>query len=338
MAVEIKQQSIFLKDGEKEEERLIRPIKYQDIYNMYELQRSAFWNAGETEIPLPIKDLNEFQTLSKELQHFVKMILAFFAKSDMIVNENLAAGFIDRARCPELKTLYRFQAMMEDVHSDMYARLLVFYVPDEKEREKYVNAIVEIPSIKAKADWCRRWIEKGNIIERLVAFAIVEGVAFSGSFGGIFYFKKKGLLNSLATSNELIFRDENSHVKTNLLVYRKYIPEREKLQDKKIIEMMREAVAYEEDFMREALPKGVIGLNSTLMCNYIKHTADKLLVQLIGEKIYNIDENNLPAFVTLQGVSLKANFFEVTPTNYAKGNKKESTTLTSTEITFDEDF
>lgn len=322
--------TIFLKDGEKEEIRLIHPVKYPDIYALYSKQKSCYWVPDE--IKFEIKDLTQFQELTEGEQNFIKMILAFFARSDVIVNENLATNFITKAKCPELKSLFRYQAMMEDIHSDTYALLLDYYITDKKEKEKYLNAIETIPSIKKKAEWCYKYIEQGTIIQQLVAFAIVEGVLFSGSFGGIFYFKSKGKLNALTTSNELIFRDETMHYETNCHLYKNHVAPEDKLQESEVVKILQEAVDNEIEFMNEALPVDIIGLNAKLMTKHIQFTADTILFKLIGKHIYHVNESELPSFVRMIGFDSKSNFFEVTPTAYKKTNEGNK------EMNFNEEF
>ena len=259
------------------------PIQHNDIWKMYKKQMALFWTTEEIDFE---KDLTDWKKLKEEEQYFVKNVLAFFAGSDGIVLENLAENFMNEIEIPEVRCFYGFQIAMENIHSETYSLMIDTYIKDESEKDKLLNAITEIPCVKKKADWALKWLNDKNssFAIRLVAFAIIEGVFFSGSFCAIFWLKKRGLMPGLTFSNELMSRDEGLHTDFAVLLYSKII---EKVDTETIHEIMTEAVSIEKEFIVESLPCNLIGMNSTLMEQYIEFVADRLLRQLGYEKIWN---------------------------------------------------
>ena len=305
------------------------PIKYLDIWDMYKRQFAAFWSVEEVSLA---DDLNDWKKLDDDEKYIILMILGFFANSDFIVNENLDENFVEQIKVPELKMLYHYQLMMEDIHSQMYQVLIDTLVKKEEIKERLYNSVKDIDCIKKKAEWARKWIKNGSFVQRLVAFSIVEGIFFSASFCSIFWLKKRGLMPGLCQSNELISRDEGMHRDTAVLVYRNHIIN--KLEKEQIIEMVKDAVEVEKAFVKESLPYNLKGMNKNLMCDYVEYVADHLSNELIGERIYKKDN----PFVWMSLISLenKGNFFERKVTNYAKQtvlSKKEEN-----EISFDAEF
>lgn len=309
------------------------PIKHQDIWDAYEDQLANMWTAEELDFK---KDKNDFETLSANEQHFLKMILAFFAASDGIVNMNLGERFLLEVQFNEAKVAYAYQMMMENIHSLVYSRMLENIIENEKEREKLFNAIKTIPTVKAMADWAFKWIESDKRFAfRVVAFAIVEGVFFSGAFGAIWWFKKykgkgKSFMPGLVGSNDFIARDEGQHRDFACLLYTKYV--KNKLNKKEIEEVMTEAVKISKDFIVESLPCKLIGMNSDKMCQYIEYTADQLLSNLEHDMMFKV-ENPYP-FMKLIGGATKTNFFEDRENAYRDayvGNE-------DTSLAYDEDF
>jgi ribonucleoside-diphosphate reductase beta chain len=305
------------------------PIKYEDIWSMYKSSVAAFWVPEEVSLN---DDLEHWDRLDEEEKHFILMVLGFFANSDFIVNENLEDDFCERVKIPELKMFYHFQEMMEDIHTNMYQILIDALVKEDNVRNKLLNSVFEISSIKKKAEWARKWINNSSWVQRLIAFAIVEGIFFSGSFCSIFWLKKRGLMPGLCHSNELISRDEGMHYETAILVYNNYIVN--KLDKDIIIEMIKDAVKVEEEFIEECLPYNLVGMNKELMKQYIRYVSDHFSNKLIGERIYK-DENPFP-WMGLIGMDQKTSFFEKKVSNYAKTsvitNKEE------VEVRFDVDF
>lgn len=292
------------------------PIRYDDIWQMYNKQIDCFWRAEEIDLS---KDYSHWVGLSKDEQHFISMILAFFAASDGIVLENLAERFMKDVQVSEARAFYGFQIAMENIHSTTYSLLIESYIKDKEEKNKLFNAITNYPCIKKKADWAQKWIHdnRSSFATRLVAFACVEGIFFSGAFCSIFWLKKRGLMPGLTFSNELISRDEALHCEFAILLYSKLI---KKIPGgkTKIMEIIREAVDIETEFICEALPCRLIGMNSVLMTQYIQFVADRLSVQLGYDKIYNV----LNPFSWMEMISLetKTNFFEKKVADYALAN------------------
>ena len=291
------------------------PIKYEDIWTMYKKQIDCFWRAEEIDLT---KDLTHWNTLNDEERYFISMILAFFAASDGIVLENLAVRFMNDIQISEARAFYGFQIAMENIHSETYSLLIETYIKDNFEKNKLFNAIQNFPCIKKKSDWAQKWIHdnRSSFATRLVAFACVEGIFFSGAFCSIYWLKKRGLMPGLTFSNELISRDEALHCEFAVLLYSKL---QSKLKKTRIIEIIKEAVDIECDFICEALPCRLIGMNSELMTQYIKFVADRLSVQLGYDKIYNV--TNPFDFMELISLESKTNFFEKRNDSYALANK-----------------
>ena len=301
------------------------PIRYQDIWEMYKKQIDCFWRAEEIDLS---KDITHWNALDSNERYFISMILAFFAASDGIVLENLAARFMKEIQVAEARAFYGFQIAMENIHSETYSLLIESYIKDNKEKYKLFNAISHYPCIKKKSDWAQKWIhdEKSNFATRLVAFACVEGIFFSGAFCSIFWLKKRGLMPGLTFSNELISRDEALHCEFAVLLYSKLNIQ---LSQKQLQEIIHEAVEIEIDFICEALPCRLIGMNSELMTQYIRFVADRLCLQLGYNKLYGVTN----PFSWMEMISLegKTNFFEKTVSDYSlanKSNKDEAFELT----------
>ena len=287
------------------------PIKDKSIWNMYKIQANAFWTVEEVDMS---KDLADWKKLNKDEQHFLKYVLAFFASSDAIVNLNLLERFTKEVKLLEAQYVYTYQAAMENIHSEMYSLLIDTYIKDINERSKIFNAIKYIPCVKEKANWAMKWINSDDTFStRLVAFAIVEGIFFSGSFCAIYWFQEKGLLPGLSKSNEFISRDEGLHTDFACLLYSKL---NNKLHENQIFTIIKEAVDIEIKFITQSLPCDLIGMNSKLMEQYIKFVADQLALQLGYKKIYN--ESNPFHFMEQIGLAGKNNFFETTVTEYSK--------------------
>ena len=305
------------------------PIVYEDIWALYKQSVASFWVAEEVSLS---DDINDWEKLDNNEKHFILMVLGFFACSDFIVNENLDEDYCEQVKIPELKLLLHYQEMMEDIHSQMYQIILDTLVKDNKIKNNLFKATIEIPSIKKKADWARHWIKNGNFVQRLIAFACVEGIFFSGSFCSIFWLKKRGLMSGLCHSNELISRDEGMHRDAACLVYNKYIIN--KLNTIEVKDIIKSAVVIEQDFINESLPYSLAGMNKALMNQYIQYVADHLSVNLINERIYNT-ENPFP-WMNLISVEGKTNFFEKRVSNYSR--TAVITTKEQQEVRFDEDF
>jgi ribonucleoside-diphosphate reductase beta chain len=305
------------------------PIKYEDIWDMYTKSVAAFWVPEEISL---IQDIKDWDKLDEDEKHFLSSVLAFFAASDFIVNENLDYNFTDAVKIPELKMFYHFSAMMEDIHSRTYQIMLNTLIQNKEEQLKLYNSVKTSKTIKQKADWARKYIQNGTFVQRVLAFSMVEGIFFSGSFCAIFWCKKRGLMPGLCQANELISRDEGMHRDMACLLYKNYIENKIKKSD--LIEMLEEAVNIEIEFIEYSLPYKLDSINSTLMTQYIKYVADHLLESLIGERYYFV-ECPFP-WMTLISMPSKGNFFERKITSYSKAS-----VLTSAEqqsIVFDEDF
>ena len=280
------------------------PIEHDDIWKSYKQMMDCFWRAEEIDFS---KDLKHWQTLNEKEQYFIKMILAFFAASDGIVLENLGARFLTEVQLPEARATYGFQLMMENVHSEVYSLLIDTYIKDSVEKSKLFNALDNFPCIKKKADWALKWIEDpdSSFAIRLVAFAAVEGIFFSGSFCSIYWLKKRGLMPGLTFSNELIARDEGMHTDFAVLLFNKLV---NKPDDTVIYDLIKDAVRIEKEFICEALSCKLIGMNAKLMSQYIEFVADRLLVQLGFNKVWNT--GNPFDFMEMISLSGKTNFFE----------------------------
>jgi ribonucleoside-diphosphate reductase beta chain len=289
------------------------PIEHNDIWSFYKKAEASFWTAEEIDLS---QDLTDWGQLNDDERHFIKHVLAFFAASDGIVNENLAENFLSEVQYTEAKFFYGFQVAIENIHSETYSLLIDTYIKDSKEKATLFNAIDTLDCVKRKAEWALRWIEKGSFAERLVAFAAVEGIFFSGSFCSIFWLKKRGLMPGLCFSNELISRDEGLHCDFACLLYSNHLVN--KLDKAQVEEIIRDAVAIEKEFVTEALPVKLIGMNSDLMSQYIEFVADRLLVELGNEKIYNVScPFDFMEMISIQG---KSNFFERRVGEYQKAN------------------
>jgi ribonucleoside-diphosphate reductase subunit M2 len=304
------------------------PIKYDDIWKMYKKQMDCFWRAEELDLT---KDITHWESLNADEKYFISMILAFFAASDGIVLENLASRFMNDVQVSEARAFYGFQIMMENVHSESYSLLIETYIKDKEEKSKLFNAISNYPCIKKKSDWAQKWIHdnRSSFATRLVAFACVEGIFFSGAFCSIFWLKKRGLMPGLTFSNELISRDEALHCEFAVLLYSKL---NKKIDKARIYEIIKEAVDIETEFICDALPCKLIGMNSDLMTQYIKFVADRLAVQLGYKKIYNV--SNPFDFMELISLESKTSFFERKVSDYALANK----TVNDNVFELSEDF
>ena len=307
------------------------PINYNDIWSMYKKALGSIWTVEEVDLS---KDYNDWNKLDKNEHHFIEHILAFFAGSDGIVLENLAQRFCNEIQIPEAKCFYGFQIAMENIHSEMYSLLIDTLVKDTDKKHNLFNAINTIPSIQKKAHWALKWIhdKESNYATRLIAFAAVEGVFFSGAFCSIFWLKKRGLMPGLSVSNELISRDEALHTEFAILIY-SYI--KEKLDKNTVHAIISEAVDIEKEFIIESIPCKLIGMNSNLMSNYIEFVADRLVVQLGYDKIYNT--SNPFEFMEMISLEGKTNFFEKRVTEYAKSGVKPNH-VTNKDIVMDADF
>jgi ribonucleoside-diphosphate reductase beta chain len=297
---------------ENKDRFVLFPIKHNDIWSMYKKAEASFWTAEEIDLS---PDLVDWETkLNNDEKHFIKHVLAFFAASDGIVNENLAVNFLNEAQYPEARCFYGFQVMMENIHSETYSLLIDTYIKDPAEKDKLFHAIDTLECVNKKADWALRWINKGSFAERLIAFAAVEGIFFSGSFCSIFWLKKRGLMPGLSFSNELISRDEGLHCDFACLLYTQHI--QNQLPKETIRKIITDAVEIEKEFVSDALPVRLIGMNADLMCQYIEFVADRLLQELGNEKVYNVSNPfDFMELISLQG---KTNFFEKRVGEYQK--------------------
>ena len=317
---------------EKSNDRFVLfPIKYDDMWEMYKKSMASFWTAEEIDLS---QDLDDWNKLNDDERHYIKHILAFFSASDGIVNENLALRFYSEVQIPEARSFYGFQIAMENIHAETYGLLIDTYIKDPKEKDYLFNAIDNIPCIKKKADWALKWIYgQEDFALRLLAFAAIEGIFFSGSFCSIFWLKKRGLMPGLTFSNELISRDEGLHTDFACLLY-KYIEN--KPNKEKVIGLIKEAVEFEQEFITEALPVSLIGMNSDLMGQYVEFVADRLLNEIGMEPIYN-SENPFDwmELISLQG---KTNFFEKRVSEYQKAGVMNSVNNTGNDHGFSMDM
>ncbi len=291
------------------------PIKYDDVWQLYKKQVDCFWRAEEIDLS---KDLNDWNGLTPDEQYFIKMILAFFAASDGLVLENLAVRFMSDVQVSEIRAFYGFQIAMENIHSEMYSLLIDTYIKDSIEKQKLFEATLNYPCITKKANWAKKWLgdNRSSFASRLVAFAAIEGIFFSASFASIYWLKKRGLMPGLTLSNEFISRDESLHTEFAVLLYTKLL---KKLTKTRIHEIIKDAVNIETEFITEAIPCKMIGMNNQLMSKYIEFVADRLCVQLGYDKIYK--SQNPFDFMELISIESKVNFFERTNSEYALANK-----------------
>ncbi len=295
---------------ENKDRFVLLPINYPKVWELYKKHEASFWTAEEIDLS---DDLKDWAKLNDGERHFISHILAFFAASDGIVNENLAVNFMREVQLPEARCYYGFQIMMENIHSETYALLIDTYINDPKEKDRLFHAIETVPAVKKKAEWALRWIENGTFAQRLVAFAAVEGIFFSGSFCSIFWMKKRGLLPGLTFSNELISRDEGLHCEFACLLYSMLSNQ---LTEAEVHTIIGDAVTIEKEFVSEALPVDLIGMNAKLMQQYIEFVADRWIAELGYKKIYNATNPfDFMEMISLQG---KTNFFEKRVGDYQK--------------------
>ncbi|BDA77869.1 ribonucleoside-diphosphate reductase [Leptospira kobayashii] len=322
----LKEEEILLR--ENKDRFVIFPIKFPRIWEMYKKQKACFWTAEEIDLS---GDLEDWKNLDSNERHFLSHVLAFFAASDGIVNENLAVNFMNEVQIPEARCFYGFQIMMENIHSETYSLLIDTYIRDGKEKTRLLHALETIPAVRKKADWAFRWIQSDNFAERLLAFAAVEGIFFSGSFCSIFWMKKRGLLPGLSFSNELISRDEGLHCQFACLLYQMI---QNKPSAERVYEIFGDAVAIEKEFITESLPVDLIGMNAKLMQQYIEFVADRWLIELGYEKLfYATNPFDFMELISLEG---KTNFFEKRVGDYQKAGVL--TAKESNAFSLDEDF
>ncbi len=317
--------------AENKDRFVLFPIKYNDIWEFYKKSEASFWTAEEIDLSQDLADWNN--KLNDNERHFVKHVLAFFAASDGIVNENLAINFLNEVQYPEARCFYGFQIMMENIHSETYSLLIDTYIKDPVEKDKLLHAVDTVPCVGKKADWALRWIGNGTFAERLIAFAAVEGIFFSGSFCSIFWLKKRGLMPGLSFSNELISRDEGLHCDFACMLYTNHV--KNQLPKEQVTKIIVDAVTIEKEFVSDAIPVKLIGMNADLMCQYIEFCADRLLLALGCQKFYNAaNPFDFMEMISLQG---KTNFFEKRVAEYQKSgvmNNKEENNV----FNLDEDF
>jgi ribonucleoside-diphosphate reductase beta chain len=323
---EVMENEVLLR--ENKDRFVILPINYPRIWEMYKKHEASFWTAEEIDLS---GDLQDWARLNDGERHFISHVLAFFAASDGIVNENLAVNFMSEVQLPEARCFYGFQIMMENIHSETYALLIDTYIRNPQEKHRLFHAIDTVPAVRKKAEWALRWIQNGNFAERLVAFAAVEGIFFSGSFCSIFWMKKRGLMPGLTFSNELISRDEGLHCEFACLLYSMLGA---KLPVSEVTAIIRDAVEIEKEFITEALPVDLIGMNARLMQQYIEFVADRWLGELGCPKIYNASNPfDFMEMISLQG---KTNFFEKRVGDYQKSGVMGN--ATSQAFSLEEDF
>lgn len=296
---------------ENKDRFVLFPIKHHAIWNMYKQAEASFWTAEEIDLSIDIQDWE--RKLNEDEKHFIKHVLAFFAASDGIVNENLAVNFMNEVQYPEARCFYGFQIMIENIHSEAYSLLIDTYMKDLKEKNYLFHALENVSCVSKKGHWALRWISQGSFAERLVAFAAVEGIFFSGSFCSIFWLKKRGLMPGLSFANELISRDEGLHCDFACLLYSQLL---HPLPEEVVQSIIANAVAIEKEFVVDALPVKLIGMNADMMCQYIEFVADRLLAALGYEKIYAATNPfDFMELISLQG---KTNFFERRVSEYQK--------------------
>jgi ribonucleoside-diphosphate reductase beta chain len=310
---------------------VIFPIKHHDIWEWYKKMEASFWTAEEIDLSQDLNDWNN--KLNKDEKYFIKHILAFFAASDGIVNENLAENFVSEVQYAEAKFFYGFQIMMENIHSETYSLLIDTYVKDEQEKDDLFNALEVFPAIKKKADWALKWIESPSFAERLIAFAAVEGIFFSGAFCSIYWLKKRGLMPGLTFSNELISRDEGVHCDFAVHLHNHHLVN--KVPKDRIREIIVDALNIEREFITESLPVSLIGMNANLMTQYLEFVADRLLVELGCDREYNTaNPFDFMDMISLQG---KTNFFEKKVAEYQKAGVM-NTDVEANKISFTAEF
>ncbi len=316
---------------ENKDRFVLFPIQHNDIWQFYKKAEASFWTAEEIDLS---QDLKDWASLTDGERHFISHVLAFFAASDGIVNENLAENMVSEVQYTEAKFFYGFQIAIENIHSETYSLLIDTYIKDPKQKDFLFNAIETMECVKKKADWALRWIDEGNFQERLIAFAAVEGIFFSGSFCSIFWMKKRGLMPGLTFSNELISRDEGLHCDFACLLYNNHIVN--KLPEETIQAIIKDAVTIEKEFVTDALPVKLIGMNADLMCQYIEFVADRLLGELGCAKIYGASNPfDFMDMISLQG---KTNFFEKRVAEYQKAGVMNNNESESPKFSLDEDF
>ena len=311
---------------------VIFPIQHDDIWEWYKKSEASFWTAEEIDLH---QDLSDWANkLNDDERYFIKHILAFFAASDGIVNENLAENFVNEVQYSEAKFFYGFQIMMENIHSETYSLLIDTYVKDEKEKDMLFNAIDRFPAIMEKAQWALKWIDSPSFAERLIAFAAVEGIFFSGAFCSIFWLKKRGLMPGLTFSNELISRDEGVHCDFAVHLHNNHLVN--KVPPKRIKEILIDALDIERMFITESLPISLIGMNAKLMTQYLEFVTDRLLVEFQCEKEFNVTNPfDFMDMINLQG---KTNFFEKRVSEYQKAGVLNKEKKDDSKISFDEEF
>ena len=311
---------------------VIFPVEHHDIWDLYKMSEASFWTAEEIDLS---QDQNDWDNkLTADERHFISYVLAFFAASDGIVNENIAVNFLKEVQYPEAKALYGFQIMIENIHSEVYSLLIDTYIKDPQEKDKLFNAIDTIPSVMKKGKWALKWIESPSFHERLVAYAAVEGIMFSGSFAALFWLKKRGLMPGLTFSNELISRDEGIHTDTACMLYKDHLIN--KLPEERVVEIISSAVEFEHEFIEEAIPVSLIGMKAKDMKQYIEFVADRLMVELGYNKIYNSENPfDFMDMISLQG---KTNFFEKKVAEYQKAGVKNNEEVEGDRFDLDVDF
>jgi ribonucleoside-diphosphate reductase beta chain len=310
---------------------VIFPIQHHDIWEWYKKMEASFWTAEEIDLHQDLTDWNS--KLSADEKYFIKHILAFFAASDGIVNENLAENFVNEVQYSEAKFFYGFQIMMENIHSETYSLLIDTYVKDEAEKNQLFNAIEVFPAIRKKADWALKWIDSDSFAERLIAFAAVEGIFFSGAFCSIYWLKKRGLMPGLTFSNELISRDEGVHCDFAVHLHNHHLIN--KVPTERIQEIILDALNIEREFVTESLPVSLIGMNAKLMTQYLEFVTDRLLSELNCPKEFNVTNPfDFMDMISLQG---KTNFFEKRVSEYQKAGVLNAEDQ-ETKISFDADF
>jgi ribonucleoside-diphosphate reductase beta chain len=317
----MKQEKILIENPDR---FVIFPIQYDDIWEFYKQHQAAFWTAEEVDLS---GDIRDWENLSDNERYFIKNVLSFFAASDGIVNENLAENFVKEVQYPEAKFFYGFQLMMENIHSLMYSLLIDTYISDPKEKNECFHAIDKLPAVQKKANWALNWIKNSTFQERLVAFAAVEGIFFSGSFCSIFWLKSRGIMQGLCNANALIFKDENLHTDFAIHLLNNHIENRP--SDERIKEILLSALAIEKEFITESLPVSMIGMNSNLMKQYLEFVTDQLLMKFGCGKVFNVEQPF--KFMEQIAIETKGNFFESRTIEYQKAKLGES-------LTFTEDF
>ena len=300
---------------------VIFPIQYNDIWEYYKMHQAAFWTAEEIDLS---NDIRDWENLSDNERYFVKNVLSFFAASDGIVNENLAENFYREVQYPEAKFFYGFQIAMENIHSLMYSLLIDTYVSNQQEKDECFNAIERLPAVAKKANWALEWIKNASFQERLVAFAAVEGIFFSGSFCSIFWLKSRGIMQGLCNANALIFKDENLHCDFAIHLLNNHVEN--KPSEKRIKEILLSALEIEKEFITESLPVSLIGMNSNLMKQYLEFVVDGLLVKFGCKKHFNVEQPF--KFMEQIAVETKGNFFESRTVEYQKAKLNETLTFT----------